>query len=138
MTGTIDNNYKIDYQQLYAQVVQEIRKDMPCYFDAEAELIVQEHNVNYTSDMPLGDMFDSTFEPVVKGDDALVLTSTDILVELKSRYKSGVTVSRGAATQLGRYLASRGIHSIAKDKKRVFLLRMKWRHLYDTKTTLFL
>lgn len=125
VTDTIDNNYKVDYQQLYAQIVKEIRDDLPCYFDAEAERIVQEHNVNYTSDIPLGDMFDSTFVPAEKGDDALVLTSTDILVELKSRYKSGVTVSRGTATQLGRYLASRGIHSIAKDKKRVFLLRMK-------------
>lgn len=125
VTDVVDNQYKIDYPQLYAQVLREIRDNEPCYFDAETERIIQDHNVNYTSDIPIADMFDSTFVAAEKGKETLVLTSTDILVELKSRYKSGVNINRSTATQLGRYLASRGIHSVSRDRKRVFLLNKK-------------
>lgn len=122
VTDIIDNKYKIDYQQLYAQIVAEIRSDCATYFNTEDENIIQEHNIRYTIELPIGDMFDSIFRPAEKGEEPLVLTSTEILIELRNAYKSSIKVDRSTATQLGKYLASHGIHSEMIDKKRVYHL----------------
>lgn len=122
VTDIIDNKYKIDYQQLYAQIVAEIRSDSATYFNTEDENIIQEHNLRYTTELPVGDMFDSIFRPAERGEEPLYLTSTEILIELKNTYKSSIKIDHSTTTQLGRYLANHGIHSVMKDRKRVYLL----------------
>lgn len=121
----IDVDYTIDYQQLYAQLVYEVRHDLPSYFDAENERIIQEHNLNYTEEMPLATMFDKTFDVAAKGQDCLYLTSSEIIMKLKERYKSNVSVNRSTSTKLGAYLASRNIRTINKDTRRVYALVLK-------------
>lgn len=118
----IDVSQEIDYEQLYAQVLAEIRNDEALYFDAEKERIIQDHNKNYTEDMPLATMFDDTFVAAQRGEECLEMTSTEILLELKKTFKSSIQINRSTSTQLGKYLVSRGIRSILKDGKRVYRL----------------
>lgn len=132
VTDVIDHSYTIDYQQLYAQVVYEIKHDQPSYFDAGMERMIQNHNGNYTEEIPLTTMFDNTFvvaphRPLAHGEklesnERLELTSTEILLELKERYKSSISINRSTSTQLGKYLSSRGIHSILHDGRRYYKL----------------
>lgn len=118
----IDVSQEIDYGQLYAQVLTEIRNDEPLYFDAEKERIIQEHNRNYTEDLPLIAMFENTFAIPKAGEKGEELTSTEILLELKERYKTAISINRSTTTQLGKYLGSKGIRSELKDRRRVFRL----------------
>lgn len=121
----IDISQEIDYPQLYAQILTEIRNDEPLYFDAEKELIIQEHNKNYTEETPLITMFEKTFAQAEGNEECIELTSTEILLELKERFKSGITVNRGASTQLGKYLSNKGIHSTYQDRRRIYRLLRK-------------
>lgn len=123
VTENIDSSYEIDYPQLYAQVLSEIRHDMPTYFDREKESMIQFHNINYTQEVPLATMFENTFAVADDVDDCIEMTSTEILLELKEKYRVGIMVNKATATQLGRYLSIRGIRSITKNRKRVFRIR---------------
>lgn len=118
----IDVSEEIDYGQLYAQVLAEIRNDEPLYFDAEKEHIVQEHNRNYTEEIPLATMFDTVFIPAKVGEECQELTSTEILLALKEHFKTAINVDRSTATQLGKYLGSRGIRSEYKGRHRIYRL----------------
>lgn len=122
VTDTIDNTYDIDYEQLYAQLMYEIRHDEPAYFSAEMERMIQNHNGNYTEEMPLAAMFDATFAKASSNGKCEELTSTEILLALKERFKTGVSISRSTSTQLGKYLSACGIHSAMKNGKRIYRL----------------
>lgn len=122
VTEAIDNTYPIDYEQLYAQVMYEIRQDKPAYFTAEMERMIQEHNGNYTEELPLATMFEDSFLVAKNGEDCQELTSTEILLELKERYGAGIAVNKSTSTQLGKYLAGRGVHSVMKEGRRVYRL----------------
>lgn len=122
VTEAIDNTYPIDYEQLYAQVMYEIRQDKPTYFTAEMERMIQEHNGNYTEELPLATMFEDSFLVAKNGEDCQELTSTEILLELKERYGAGIAVNKSTSTQLGKYLAGRGVHSVMKEGRRVYRL----------------
>lgn len=122
----IDTSYQIDYEQLYAQVLDEIRHDLPTYFDSEMERLVQQHNANYMEEIPLATMFANTFVAAKQGrEDVVELTPTEVLIELKEKYRSGITVSRSSATHLGKLLANQGIRTISKEAKRVYRLCRK-------------
>lgn len=122
VTEMIDNTYVIDYKQLYAQVVHEIRHDEQTYFSAEMERLIQIHNGNYTEEMPLATMFDNTFAAASANEDCEELTSTEILLELKQQYKASIAINKSTSTQLGKYLAGKGIHSVLKDGRRIYRL----------------
>lgn len=122
VTDTINNAYDIDYEQLYAQVEYEIRHNQTAYFTTEMECEVQIHNGNYTEELPLATMFDHTFSITSKAEECEELSSTEILLALKAKYKTGITVNRSTSTQLGKYLGSQGVHSVLKDGKRVYNL----------------
>lgn len=118
----IDVSQEIDYVQLYAQVLSEIRNDEPIYFDAEKERLIQEHNRNYTEELPLATMFDAVFTPGRGGEECQELTSTEILLALKEHFKTAINVDRSTTTQLGKYLGSRGIRSEFKGRRRIYRL----------------
>lgn len=83
----VDTAYKIDYQQLYAQIIYELRHDYPSYFDAEMERKVQEHNIIYTAELPFEEILQMMYRPAKKGEECDCLTSTQILMELQKRLK---------------------------------------------------
>lgn len=97
----------IDYRQLYAQVVAEIRQGMPCYFDAESERAIQQQNRQYTQTDPLIDAFSAMFEKPVSDDAAgtVSYSALDILGVLRKRFRA-VRANRSEAVRLGTYLSA--------------------------------
>lgn len=115
----IDTSYKIDYQQLYAQVMYEILHDYPSYFDAEMERKVQEHNVLYTAEQPLEEVLLTLFRPAKKGEECECLSSTQILLELQKRLK-GMSAVKISPVKMGMILASAGFTKSCFGHRRIY------------------
>lgn len=115
----VDTAYKIDYQQLYAQVMYELRHDYPSYFDAEMERKVQEHNIIYTAEQPLEEILLTMYRPAKKGEECDCLTSTQILLELQKKLK-GLSSLKINAVKMGIILASAGFTKSTFGHRRVY------------------
>lgn len=107
VNGLIDNTYKIDYQQLYAQIIHELRQGEQTYFSAADEKLLQEINVNYTAEQPLESVVRNLIE-VDKTSDATQMTSMEILNAIK-RKCPGIRVDVGTSVQLGKILVRQRI-----------------------------
>lgn len=105
--GVIDTDTQgdsaIDYPQLYAQLVHDIRCGEPCYFDGERERMIQEYNSDYYEMPNVVSMFDDLFRRPQAGDTVLLLSPTQILQQIKDRLKVNV-VNQSNASLIGRYL----------------------------------
>lgn len=115
----IDTSYKIDYQQLYAQVLYELRHDLPSYFDAEMERKVQEHNIIYTAEQPLEEILQMLYRPAYKDEECEKLTSTQIMLELQQKLK-GASLLKLTPIKMGILLASAGFPKCSSDHKRIY------------------
>lgn len=115
----VDTTYRIDYQQLYAQVMYEIRHDFPSYFDAEMERKVQEHNIIYTAEQPLEEILHMLYRPAEKDEECEKLTSTQIMLELQQKLK-GASLIKLTPIKMGVILASAGFPKYFSDHKRVY------------------
>lgn len=115
----IDTSYKIDYQQLYAQVLYELRHDLPSYFDAEMERKVQEHNIIYTAEQPLEEILHMLYRPAYKDEECEKLTSTQIMLELQQKLK-GASLLKLTPIKMGILLASAGFPKCSSDHKRIY------------------
>ena len=115
----VDTTCKIDYQQLYAQVMYELRHDYPSYFDAEMERKVQEHNIIYTAEQPLEEILHMLYRPAEKDEECEKLTSTQIMLELQQKLK-GASLIKLTPIKMGVILASAGFPKYFSDHKRVY------------------
>lgn len=107
MTSDFDADMKtnpINHPQLFAQIKAEIKAGLPTYFDHEAETRIQLHNKQYTVINGYEDMFDSMFRPAKEEDgNILLLSSTDVLNELKAEYPD-IKVDSSSTTKMGSIL----------------------------------
>lgn len=105
----IDNTLQIDHRQLYAQIVHEIANGEQSYFTSEDERMIQERNAYYTQEAPLETMLTSVFSPVddTESADAIALTSSEIVKELKLRHKT-LTANESTVRRVGMLLAAKG------------------------------
>ncbi len=115
----VDTSYQIDYKQLYAQVMYEIRHNYPSYFDAEMERKVQEHNIIYTAEQPLEEILLTMFRPARKGEKCERLSSTQMLIELQKRLK-GMSAVKISPVKMGMILASAGFVKSNFERRRVY------------------
>lgn len=97
----------IDYSQLYAQIVEEIRNGEEYYFDGERERSIILQNAEYDDQPTVISIFEDQFRKPRKGDETLYLSPTEILAALKMKYKS-LNISHSAVTVLGSYLRRKG------------------------------
>jgi len=104
----IDNSGDIDYQQLYAQVLYELRElKAPYWFNNDEVTRIQELNLNYMAQKDMTEMIDACFLKPEEGDAAKFMSSTEILGILTKEYpslkaKTGVKIKLGLAMkQLG-------------------------------------
>jgi hypothetical protein len=106
----IDNEVELDYEQLYAQVLHELRCGERYWFTAEETRSIQRGNIPYhdTEDIEL--MFDTCFRQPEDDEFAQPLTMAVIMDTIHNQYP-GFTVSQGAKVQLGRVLSRRGFLS---------------------------
>ena len=85
----IDNMGDIDYEQLYAQVLYEIRElKIPYWFNNEEVTRIQQLNQNYMEQNDLAEIVNACFRKPQEGDITDLMSSADIIKVLQLEYPS--------------------------------------------------
>ena len=97
----IDNTGDIDYDQLYAQVLHEIRElKAPYWFNNDEVARIQELNLDYMAQKDMTEMIDVCFLKPKDDEAAQKLNSKEMLEMIKLEYPS-LTISHSVKVQLG-------------------------------------
>ena len=83
VTGIIDTETSINYQQLYAQAVWELNNDQPYYFTKAEEYKIAEHNMKFQNMSTAEILLTTYFEPAERNKEYF-MRAVDILNELNS------------------------------------------------------
>ena len=97
----------IDYRQLYAQIVEEIRSGEEYAFTGDRERRIQQQNSDYYELPNVVSIFEDHFHRPQAGDEALWLSPTAILQYIKDEFGVNM-VSQANSTILGSYLSRNG------------------------------
>ena len=85
----IDNTGDIDYQQLYAQVVHELRVlKAPYWFNNDEVARIQELNLDYIAEKDMSEMVDACFRKPQEGEPGRLMSNKEILTVLTKEYPS--------------------------------------------------
>ena len=102
----IDNAGDIDYEQLYAQVLYEIRQlEAPYWFNNEEVARIQQLNLAYMQQKDIAEMVKACFRKPSDGEKVKSLNTTEMLEIIRDQYPN-VTVTTKAKVELGRALVS--------------------------------
>ena len=102
----IDNAGDIDYEQLYAQVLYEIRElETPYWFNNEEVARIQQLNLAYMQQKDIAEMVKACFRKPAEGEKVKSLNTTEMLEIIRDEYPN-VTVTTKAKVELGRALVS--------------------------------
>ena len=102
----IDNSGDIDYEQLYAQVLHEIRVlEAPYWFNNEEVARIQQLNLAYMQQKDIAEMVKACFRKPAEGEKVKSLNTTEMLEIIRDQYPN-VTVTTKAKVELGRALVS--------------------------------
>jgi len=102
----IDNAGDIDYEQLYAQVLYEIRQlEAPYWFNNEEVARIQQLNLAYLQQKDIAEMVKACFRKPADGEKVKSLNTTEMLEIIRDEYPN-VTVTTKAKVELGRALVS--------------------------------
>lgn len=104
----IDNESEVDYEQLYAQIVEEIEvKKLRYWFtNGETELI-QQHNAQYQQEQDLDVMLECCFRHAVEGETAKKVSVKEIIGVLERQYPQ-LRKSHSFSIQVGKKLKDMG------------------------------
>ena len=86
VTGMIDTDSPINYQQLYAQAVWELEHHHPFYFMKEEEAAIEQHNRAYQNTSPTEILLATYYEPAERNKQYFI-KAIDILNDLISHAK---------------------------------------------------
>ena len=85
----IDNSGEIDYAQLYAQVVYEIRElQTPYWFNNDEVARIQAQNLDYMAQRDISEIISTCFRRPAEGEGGSRMSSTDILKCIRQQYPS--------------------------------------------------
>lgn len=88
LNGRIDVGGRVDYGQLYAQLLAELEAgERKCYFDEEDEKRIQLQNQDFTFVGSLEELFSMTFRLPQEADKAEWLSSVEIIQAINSKFK---------------------------------------------------
>ena len=104
----IDNTGDINYDQLYAQVLHELREDKsPYWFNNDEVARIQQLNVGFMEQKDMAEMVRVCFRQPKEGEAAQNLNGTQMLEIISKQYPS-VKVTQSARVQLGYALKELG------------------------------
>ena len=104
----IDNDTPIHYEQLYAQVVEELKeKQLRYWFNNEETRQIQEHNLQFHAEQDLGLMLEACFRHAEKGEDAKMVSLKAIVGTLESQFPQ-IRKSHAFSVHLGKKLKELG------------------------------
>jgi predicted P-loop ATPase len=85
----IDNAGDIDYDQLYAQVLYELRElKAPYWFNNDEVTRIQEMNLEYVEQKDIAEMIDACFRKPKEGEVVKTMNSTQMLTMMQKEYPS--------------------------------------------------
>ena len=97
----INNEGEIDYEQLYAQVLHEIRElKVPYWFNNTEVTRIQELNLSYMEQKDLAEMIKICFRKPKEGERIKTINSIEMLKVIQQEYPS-VRIDRSSRIQLG-------------------------------------
>ena len=116
----IDNSGEIDYEQLYAQVLHEVRELKAPYWYNNAEVMrIQELNLNYMEQKDIAEIISVCFRKPEEGEKVKALNSAQILQMIQSEYPS-VKSNRSTQIHLGLAMKELGIDHLLYNNKRLY------------------
>ena len=102
----IDNAGDIDYEQLYAQLLYEIRElNAPYWFNNEEVTRIQQLNLAYMQQKDIAEMVKACFRKPKEGEKVKSMNTTEMLEIIRDAYPN-VTVTTKAKVELGRALVA--------------------------------
>jgi len=102
----IDNAGDIDYEQLYAQVLYEIRElNAPYWFNNEEVTRIQQLNLAYMQQKDIAEMVKACFRKPNEGEKVKSMNTTEMLEIIRDAYPN-VAVSTKTKVELGRALVA--------------------------------
>lgn len=107
ITGEIDNTTPIDYEQLYAQIVSEIRNGAPCYLSKADEVEMQKYNLAFYQEQMLEVVLNQYVNKPTKDTINQEFTSLELMKVLRKQVKE-LTCRRSDIIHLGTLLTQRG------------------------------
>ena len=107
----IDNTGEIDYGQLYAQVVYELKvAKTPYWFSNEEVARIQQLNQNYLEQKDIAEMVEVCFRKPKEGEAAKMMNSKMLLKQIQKDYPS-VEINHGNKVRIGKAMSSLGYES---------------------------
>ena len=125
VTGVIDTSTEgdkaIDYQQLYAQALAEIRRGEDSYFDGERERLIVEMGAEYYEMPDVVSIFCDHFCKPVAGSETLLMSPSEIIAYIHNKWHIYL-VSHSNSVELGTYLRKEGYkRGKGKDRRRYYV-----------------
>ena len=104
----IDNVGEIDYEQLYAQVLYEVREQKaPYWFTNEEVARIQELNIGFTEKKDMADIVTTCFRKPEEGETAKAMNCKQMLQVIQTEYPS-LVINQSAKVHLGLALRELG------------------------------
>jgi predicted P-loop ATPase len=108
----IDNTGDIDYEQLYAQVLHEVRELKVPYWYNHAEVArIQELNLNYMEQKDIAEIISVCFRKPKEGEKVKTINGSQILQVIQQEYPS-VKIDRSTRIHLGFALKELGYEHV--------------------------
>jgi predicted P-loop ATPase len=109
----IDTTSEIDYEQLYAQVLHELRNDKaPYWFNNEEVARIQQINQNFQEQKDLTEMISACFRKATADEKVKPINSTSVLKILQSDYTT-LKITQGAKINVGRAMKELGVEAFS-------------------------
>jgi len=105
--GVIDTHSPIDYDQLYAQILYEVRDGQPTHFTKAEEKRIQQQNAEFQQFDVLEEVFFDIFHLPKKGEEIKYLSAAHLLARMRQE-SSGVRIDASSIQRLSRMLLNRG------------------------------
>ena len=107
----IDNAGDIDYEQLYAQVLHELREDeAPYWFHNDEVARIQQLNQEYMEVKDMAELVEICFRKPNEGEHAKTMSSTEMLQVIKGKYPS-LEINHSAKVHLAHAMKELGYES---------------------------
>ncbi len=107
VTGRIDFTSPVDYPQLYAQLVDEVRGGLPYYLDAAAERRLMDENRLFFRNADIDSILSSLFRLPSSAEPAQELTASEIAAIVRREYPK-LPPSKLYVKEVGRRLSAMG------------------------------
>ena len=123
-TGKIDNESPIEYDQLYAQLMEELSRGERAYFNNDDEAYIQKQNGAFEVVDALSDTFTSLFELPENESDGTWLSASGMVKKMREQSKV-VAETQSTYTRLGMMLRRQGFQQKRSHNGNLFCVKCR-------------